>query len=287
MNAPCPPDRLDALLRHFSVSARLFLAGALCGSHEFSDDEGYLHIARTGTVEVQHEGLKRVIINQPSLIFYPRPLRHRFITDRDVGADMTCATVRMGSTGMTGMAGGAGPLAHALPPVVMLTLAELPGMQSLLDLLFSEAREPKCGRQAVVNRLFEVLIIQLIRHLMNTARVNTGLIAGLAHPRLALALVALQEAPAEPWTLETLAEHAGMSRSAFAQTFREVVGTTPGDHLAAWRLSLAQDLLRRGRPVKQVALDVGYGSTAALSRVFSARLGASPRAWLAEGRQGR
>lgn len=272
------PDRLDALLRHFAVSARLFHAGPLCGTHDFSDEEGFLHVVRSGTVDVHHQGLKRIVIREPSLIFYPRPLRHRFSTDEKVGAEMTCATVELGR--VAHFKAGAGPLAQALPPVVVLTLAELPGMAALLDLLFEEALSPKCGRQAVVNRLFEVLIIQLIRQLMNSNAVNTGLIAGLADPRLARALVAMQEAPAEPWTLESLAAKSGMSRSAFAQTFREIVGTTPGDHLAAWRLSLAQTLLRQGRPVKQVALDVGYGSPAALSRVFSARLGQSPRAWL-------
>ena len=72
---------------------------------------------------------------------------------------------------------------------------------------------------------------------------------------------------------------AGMSRSAFASTFRGVLGQTPGQYLQAWRITLAQQALLAGKPIKVVASDVGYGSEAALSRAFSAYAGLSPRAW--------
>jgi AraC-like DNA-binding protein len=273
MTAPQPPlDRLDALLKRFSVSAKLFHAGPLCGGHDFQYDEGFLHVVRSGTVEVHHERLKSLRVDEPSLLFYPRPLGHRFVTDKTVGADMACATVRFSG-------GASNPMGQALPPLVAMPLSALEGMESLLDLLFAEALSPRCGRQAVVDRLFEVLIIQLIRKLMNDGDVHTGLLAGLAHPQLAKALVALHEAPAGEWTLEELAARAGMSRSVFANAFRDTVGVTPGDYLAAWRVTLAQDLLKRGRALKHVALDVGYGSTVALSRAFKARTGVSPREW--------
>ena len=71
-----------------------------------------------------------------------------------------------------------------------------------------------------------------------------------------------------------------MSRARFAVNFRETIGLTPGDYLTQWRLSLAQSLLRKGKPVGLVAHAVGYSGPAALSRVFSARLGQSPSRWL-------
>ncbi|KRA35031.1 hypothetical protein ASD68_00775 [Rhodanobacter sp. Root627] len=74
-----------------------------------------------------------------------------------------------------------------------------------------------------------------------------------------------------------------MSRSVFATTFRETVGTTPGRYLQGWRVRLAQKALRRGRPLKVIASDVGYGSEAALSRAFKAHSGQSPREWKALG----
>ena len=70
-----------------------------------------------------------------------------------------------------------------------------------------------------------------------------------------------------------------MSRSAYAATFRRVVGTTPAEYLSTWRLSLTQQHLRQGRSLKQISDAVGYGSVAALSRAFKARWGVSPRAW--------
>lgn len=187
---------------------------------------------------------------------------------------MVCATVQFSG-------GSANPVAQALPPIVAMPLADLHGLGTLLELLFSEAANPQCGRQAVIDRLFEVLVIQLIRKLMNDGAVNAGLLAGMAHPQLAKALVALHEDPARAWTLETLAGAAGMSRSAFANAFHAVVGQTPGDYTCNWRVTLAQDLLSRGRVLKHVAQDVGYGSPAALSRAFKARLGCGPRQWLA------
>ena len=77
-----------------------------------------------------------------------------------------------------------------------------------------------------------------------------------------------------------LAAEAGMSRARFAVKFRDTVGMTPGSYLSEWRLGLAQSLLRRGTPVNVVADEVGYANASALSRVFTARKGEPPTAWV-------
>ena len=82
-------------------------------------------------------------------------------------------------------------------------------------------------------------------------------------------------------TLPSMAATAGMSRSAFAAVFKEVMQATPASYLLDWRLSLACAQLRAGVAVKQVAIEVGFADTASLSKAFRKRLGASPRAWLA------
>ena len=79
-----------------------------------------------------------------------------------------------------------------------------------------------------------------------------------------------------------LAGCAGMSRTAFAVTFRDVVGQTPADYLSDWRVALAQTRLRAGQPVKAMAEELGYAHPSALSRAFGARVGMSPRQWLAQ-----
>lgn len=268
-------DRLQALLHRFSVRTRLFHSGPLCGIHDFDDalGRGQLHLVRRGPVEARHGSGAPLRIEQPSLIFYPRGLPHRFITDPERGADMACAHVDFG--------GGHHPLAQALPPVLAMPLAEVAGAEAVLELLFDEAFAQRCGRQDLLDRLFEVALILILRSLMDQGRVGHGLLAGLAHPQLARALNAIHEAPAQAWTLERMAEHAGMSRSRFAAAFAQTLGLTAGDYLADYRIALAQDLLRRGRALKLIADEVGYGSTAALSRAFSARCGRSPREWKA------
>lgn len=266
-------DRLAALLERFPVSAQLFNAGALCGINLLDTDgvHGQLHLVRRGPLEVSHGGAP-VRIEEPSLLLYPRPLSHRFSSDPERGADMACANLRF--------EGGAGnPVAAALPAFVCMPLTALDGSGPVLDLLFEEAFERRCGRQAMIDRLFEVLMIQVLRQLMERGEVAGGMLAGLSHPRLRHALVAMHEAPTREWTLDDLAAACGMSRSVFAAAFRDSVGTTPGQYLLGWRVGLAQQALRRGRPLKVVADEVGYGSEAALSRAFKSHCGLSPRAW--------
>jgi len=266
-------DRLAALMAHFPVTAQVFNAGALCGINTLESDgvHGQLHLVRSGTVEVRY-GKASLHVDRPSLLLFPRPLTHRFVTDPGYGADMVCANLAFeGGTG--------NPIVSALPDVVCLPLDGVWGAEPVLTLLFEEAFEQRCGRVALVDRLFEVVMIQVLRQLMETGEIRGGMLSGLSHPRLRNALVAMHEAPASEWTLEQLASAAGMSRSVFATSFRETLGTTPGQYLQGWRIGLAQQALRRGRSLKVVASEVGYGSEAALSRAFKAQTGRSPREW--------
>ncbi|HLU04749.1 MAG TPA: AraC family transcriptional regulator [Advenella sp.] len=268
-------DRLAALMTHFPVNAQVFNAGALCGINTVQSDgaKGQLHLVRSGAVRVQH-GIQMLQVERPSLLLFPRPLTHRFVTDPVIGADMVCAHLAF--------EGGVGnPIASALPDLVCLPLADIDGAEPVLALLFEEAFEQRCGRVALIERLFEVVMIQVLRQLMESGQVHGGLLSGLSHARLRNALVAMHEAPAQEWTLEDLAKVAGMSRSVFAATFRETVGITPGQYLQGWRVRLAQKALRRGRPLKLIAAEVGYGSEAALSRAFKVHAGQSPRQWKA------
>jgi AraC-like DNA-binding protein len=267
-------DRLEVLLQRFSVSARMFHSGPLCGINDFAPqpDLGQLHLIRRGRVDITHAGAD-LCVEQPSLLFYPRPMAHRFHTDAQTGADMACAHVRFD-------AGQSSPLAAALPAFVCLPLIALDDTTHLLEALFDEAFGSRCGRQAVVDRLFEVVLIRILRQLIASMQVDGGLLAGLAHPQLARALVALHEQPAQAWTLNAMARCAGLSRSTFAAQFHRTLGVTPAHYLARWRIGLAQQSLRAGRPLKVIADEVGYGSAAALSRAFTEHCGHAPRDWL-------
>ena len=224
-------------------------------------------------MEVHNDGTPAPLrIEEPSLLLYPRPLAHRFVTDPSCGAQFLCAH-------MAFEGGASHPIAAALPAWICLPLSAVPGCAPVLTQLFAEAEATHCGRQLMLNRLFEVLMIWVLRELMTQGRVDSGMLAGLAHPKLRGALVALHDAPQRDWPLEDLALAAGMSRTVFANSFRDVVGCTPGVYLQRWRIALAQKGLREGRSLKHIAMDVGYGGEAALSRAFRAYTGQSPREW--------
>jgi AraC-like DNA-binding protein len=91
----------------------------------------------------------------------------------------------------------------------------------------------------------------------------------------------MHENPDKDWTLELLADAAGMSRARFADKFKTATGVTALDCLTDWRIAVGQNMLRRGKPLKLIAPAVGYGSAEAFARVFVRRVGHSPAEWLA------
>jgi AraC-like DNA-binding protein len=275
-----PLDRLSPLFERFRVRASLFHTGPLCGVTHFDAQpgRGFLHVMRNGEMEVRHAtatGLvERLWVREPSLVFYPRPLAHDFHNAPTEGSDFVCATLDFEA---------GHPIVRALPPLVVLPLARVEGIATTLSLLFGEAERVRCGQRLLADRLFEVLLLQLLRWMLDQrdAALPLGLMRGLADPRLARALTALHGRPGEAWSLAAMAEQAGMSRSRFAEAFREEVGQTPADYLAEWRLTIARGELRAGKPIKQLATELGYANASALSRLFAQRHeGLSPRAWL-------
>jgi AraC-like DNA-binding protein len=280
-------DRLSSLLERFQVSAHLFHTGALCGVTYFDSHpgRGFFHVLRRGSMVVTHHqgahAMQRIDVSEPTLLFYPQPLAHQFHNAPIEGSDFACASVHF--------EGGPGhPLARALPPVIVLPLARVPGLAGALDLLFQEADQVRCGHRLLIDRLFQVVLLQLLRWLLDHGEesgVSIGLMSGLADPQLARALTAVHESPHMPWSVESLADHAAMSRSAFAGRFKKVVGVAPAEYLADWRMALAKKQLTQGRTVKLIAPDLGYANASALSRVFSQRIGMSPREWLSKSRE--
>lgn len=284
---PQPLDRLSSMLEQFQVSARLFHTGALCGvtSFDAQPGRGFFHVLRRGSMVVTHhqgaDAMNRLEVSEPTLLFYPQPLAHQFHNAPKEGSDFTCASVHFEG-------GGNHPLVRALPPIIVLPLAQVPGLTGALDLLFQEADQIRCGQRLLVDRLFEVVLLQLLRWLLDHGEergVSMGLVSALSDPQLARALTAMHDSPQMPWSLDSLAELAAMSRSAFATRFKRVVGVAPAEYLTDWRMALAKKQLSQGRAVKLIAPNLGYANASALSRVFAQRVGVSPRVWLSQSKE--
>lgn len=257
------------------MSAGVFYTGNICGIHDFAQHKlrGHLHLIKSGTVQVI--GLQRSVLQivEPTLLFLPRPDTHRLVTDDSAGANVVCATVQFGG-------GGNSPITDSLPGVVLVKISELSCLDAILGLMFDEAFSEQGGRQAVLDRLCEVLVIRLLRYCIEKSLTQGGTLAGLAVHRSAKALFAIHDNPALEWSLSSMAELAGMSRARSAVKFREVTGEAPADYLASWRIMTAQRLLKRGQHLKTVANDVGYGSASASACASLRKLGHSPTAWL-------
>ena len=145
----------------------------------------------------------------------------------------------------------------------------------------AEARSPRPGGAGVLAKLAEVLFIEVLRLYMNEqGDGRTGWLAGVGDRLVGPALNALHARPAHAWTVEELAQTVHTSRSVLAERFQNLVGSSPMQDLAQWRMLLAANLLcRSNAPLARIAEDVGYQTDTAFSRAFRREYGSPPAAW--------
>ena len=268
-------DHLSSLVGRHTFNARIFFNGSFCDANEFRPNgvSGHLHLVRQGPVEFVHDDGSVVRADLPALVFYPRGSKHRLQVPPGHTASLLCADIVFED-------GMANPLTRVLPDWLHLPLSGIAGLDATLDLLFGEAAGAAPGRELILDRMCDVLLIQVIRREFETGKLSPGLLAGLTDRHLSPVLAAIHDRPREPWVLQSLAGVACMSRAAFAEHFREVIGMPPGEYLTRWRLTLGGRLLRQGLPVKLVSSRTGYSSPSTFTRAFTARMGTSPRDWL-------
>jgi AraC-like DNA-binding protein len=174
------------------------------------------------------------------------------------------------------------PLKRLLPELILVKAdqAQTLALHATLQLLASEMAEPAPGSDVMVNRLADILFIQCVRaHIASSSEnCKSGWLRAIFDPKIGAALKAMHERVENPWTVETLAASASMSRSAFALKFKELLGETPLAYLTDWRMYKATGLLREDdRKLFEVAKSVGYDSDAAFSKAFKRVLGMAPK----------
>jgi AraC-like DNA-binding protein len=173
------------------------------------------------------------------------------------------------------------PITQLLPSFILIKAdqARSLALHNTMQALASEMAEQAPGSEVVATRLGEVLFIQALRaHITSGAGWrNKGWLRAIFDPQMGAALSAIHDSVNTPWTVESLAEAAGMSRSAFAARFKELLGQTPLEYVTEWRMQKAMHLLeQRDKKLIDVARSVGYESDAAFSKTFKRVVGASP-----------
>jgi AraC-like DNA-binding protein len=170
------------------------------------------------------------------------------------------------------------PLVAELPDVVHLRAGRHPALRGALDLLVGEVSTAP-GADAAMSALLDLLLVYMVRAWYDErpAGAATGWSAALGDPAVAEALRAIHSHPERPWTVQSLAALAGLSRAPFARRFTETVGSPPLAYLTWWRMTTAARLLRESdRPLRAVAARVGYVSEFAFAKAFKREFGMAP-----------
>ncbi|UJW76365.1 AraC family transcriptional regulator [Rhizobium sp. SL42] len=189
------------------------------------------------------------------------------------GGDFSLVSCRFGLA-----SNHAGMLLRMLPAIVLIR--DEPGQAALrwsVERMMAELRNPQPGGFLILQHLSHMILVQALRlHLIEGAGV--GWLFALADEQMGRVIGAIHDSPGQRWTLQSLAAEAGMSRSTFAEKFRNTVGTPPMDYLGRWRMMLACDRLENsGDPISVIAPALGYESEAAFSTAFKRIVGCPPR----------
>jgi AraC-like DNA-binding protein len=160
-------------------------------------------------------------------------------------------------------------------------LAALPPLLHVGRHAAAESREPRPGSRTVLQRVGELMFVEVIRRYLTAMSAQEGgWLAGLRDPLVGRALAALHKAPSRAWTLDVLAREVAASRSVLSERFTHFVGEPPMHYLTRWRLQRAANLLTdRAAKISTIAREVGYESEAAFSRAFKKLTGLAPTAW--------
>lgn len=269
-------DLLSNVLNYFSLNANVFFSGNLCGTSHFNDADqtlGHLHLLRSGKLNIRGKNQFNLTLSKPSVIYFPSSVRHSLFADEVEGADLVCARIKY-------VDGANSPLLQALPFFLHFDLQSSGLLGQSAAWIFDEAFQERSGKQLIINRLCDIFLVNILRQVINKGEIKEGMMAGLSHPQISKVLSKIHDEPEKNWSLTDMASICAMSRSKFAEVFKETIGQTPADYLTNWRISIAKRLVLKNQNMDLVANQIGYESGSALARVFRKKVGQSPKEWL-------
>jgi AraC family transcriptional activator of mtrCDE len=273
---------LAAIFGAHPLEVTLVEAVEYCGNwfeNEPQTPQGSFHLIDRGACWVQGARLPAPLkLEAGDLVVFPRGGAHtlngRLPSESgvpDVYSTLICGAFRFNSERQN-------PLLRALPEVFIVRSDEGgPAFRELAQVLSASARRRLPGQQALLNKLADSLFVMAVCVYAARSVDSDGLLAALADPRLAKALAVIHTRPGEPWRVDTLAQVAGMSRTAFAVEFARRLGISPFQYLTECRIAEARRLLADRRlSVAAIAEQLGYQSEAAFRRTFKRVEGIGP-----------
>lgn len=283
-------DVLSSVLHSLRLRVGLFKNGAYRGP--WALDVGGVgkptfHLIGRGQAWVHHRELTHPIaVRGGDLVMFPYGDWHQITgtPQRQPGLNLPTQGEGPSSTVLCALvefeSATVNPVMRSLPPVLVVHTDDAQAsaqLNSLARVMLAEYESGAAGQQGVLDRLAEVMFVLILRHHAQHAKDVGGLLGALRDPKLSLALDAFHADPSQPWTVESLARAAGMSRTSFAERFSAVLGETPMHYLTGWRMQLADASLREGsKAVAQIAGEVGYETEAAFRRAFKRARGVAP-----------
>jgi AraC-like DNA-binding protein len=304
----CPEPRSDDILSEILQDLRL--ARASYGRSEFTAPWGVqipykegvrFHFVVEGTCWMLTEGQSPLALDAGDVVLLPHGTGHVIADDphRDPRPLAEIGPRLVGNSTYHLAAGGGGertllvcctigfegptahPLLEQLPYVLLVRKSDRQerSLPTLLDLMRAEVESQRVGSATIMARLADIVMTQIVRSwLENRSDDLSGWLAAVKHPQVGLALARIHRRPGDPWTVDTLAAAAGLSRSLFADRFTALLGVSPARYLLQWRMRLAAVWLKNeSMTVGEVAARLGYASDAAFSRAFKRFMGAAPR----------
>lgn len=262
------------------------------------------HYVLEGCLRVQTKDESTIELEPGEVVLLPRndlhllggDLRMPPVSGDDVvkpATDGGLASIRLGGGGartriICGFLGAENlqrnPVVSSLPPVLKLDVREGSGaewIRSTFNYAAGEIAEGRAGSETILAKLSELLFVEAVRRYTETLTGGqTGWLAGLKDPYLSRALALLHARLSHSWTVDELGRKVGLSRSALADRFNQVIGVPPMQYLTHWRMQFAaQELRHSNKSIMQVALEVGYESEAAFARAFKRVTDIPPATW--------
>jgi AraC-like DNA-binding protein len=268
-------DILSEFFERTHLQGRLFFSGQVDGTLVLDKPPGmaFIHVISQGGIDMVQPGLPKLSIAEPSVLFCPSSCRYQLRSSSAQGAELICASFQFGRNTLH-------PFPLGLKETLVFPFKELKNLTPVIGALLTEFQDQAPGRAKALNLLLEYMFVVLVRHSVIEQKISSGLLYALQDGRLSAVFNRIHQEPEALWTVEKLAGLANMSRSKFSACFTQIMEVSPMGYVTAWRMKVAQDMLRDGVQIKVIAASVGYSSQASFSRTFLNVVGWPPAEWL-------